>query len=121
MKVINIKNKLDLINDHWNPRVVAEPNGQQIRLVKILGDFPFHLHENEDEVFFVLKGKLRLDFENHSEILHENEFFNVPKGVTHRPFAEEEVELMIFTSNNNVNTGNIESDRRLDTDKLERI
>lgn len=121
MKAINIHEKLKLINDHWNPRVVAEPNGQQIRLVKILGDFPFHIHENEDEVFFVVNGILRLDFENHSEMLKENEFLVVPKGVSHRPFAEEEVELMIFTSNKNVNTGNIESDRTLDTDKLERI
>ena len=65
MKAVNILEKLKLINDHWNPRVVAEPNGQQIRLVKILGDFPFHIHENEDEVFFVVNGILRLDFENH--------------------------------------------------------
>ena len=99
MKVINIKSKLDLINDHWYPRVVAEPNGQQIRLVKILGDFPFHIHENEDEMFFVLNGKLRLDFENHSEYVHENEFLVVPKGVSHRPFAEKEVHLMMFTTN----------------------
>lgn len=121
MKVINIKSKLDLINDHWNPRVAAEPNGQQIRLVKILGDFPFHIHEDEDEVFFVVKGTLRLDFENHSEMLKEDEFLVVPKGVSHRPFAEEEVELMIFTSSNNINTGNLENDRTLDTDRLERI
>ena len=65
MKAVNILEKLKLINDHWNPRVVAEPNGQQIRLVQIIGYFPFHIHENEDEVFFVVNGILRLDFENH--------------------------------------------------------
>ncbi len=121
MKVINIHEKLKLINDHWNPRVVAEPNGQQIRLVKVLGDFPFHKHEDEDEVFFVVKGNIRLDFETHSERLKENEFFVVPKGIVHRPFAEKEAELMIFTTNKNVNTGNIKSDRTLNTEDLDRI
>jgi len=121
MKAINIHQKLNLINDHWNPRVVAEPNGQQIRLVKILGDFPFHIHEDEDEMFFVVKGKLRLDFENHSEKVDENEFLVVPAGVSHRPFAKEEVHLMMFTTNKNVNTGNLNTERTLDTSKLERI
>ncbi len=121
MKPINIKEKLELINDYWNPRVVAEPNQQQIRLVKILGDFPFHVHEHEDEMFFVVKGRLQLDFEDHSEILQENEFLVVQKGVIHRPVAEKEVELMIFTGNKNVNTGNLRNERTLDTDKLERI
>ncbi|MCK4979860.1 MAG: cupin domain-containing protein [Candidatus Delongbacteria bacterium] len=121
MKPVNINHKLDLINDHWNPRVVAEPNGQQIRLVKILGDFPFHIHEGEDETFFVVKGVLRLDFENHSEIVNENEFLVVPGGVSHRPYAKEEVELMVFTTNKNVNTGQLDLDRTLDPDNLERI
>ncbi len=121
MKPVNICHKLDLIEDHWNPRVVAEPNGQQIRLVKILGDFPFHVHEDGDETFFVVKGVLRLDFEKHSEIVNENEFLMVPAGVSHRPFAEEEVQLMVFVTDKNVNTGNLNVERTLDTDKLERI
>ena len=122
MKTININQKLKLIDDYWNPRVVAELNGQQIRLVKILGDFPFHKHEHEDEMFFVVKGKLRLDFEDHAEVLGENEFLVVPAGVMHRPFAEAEVELMVFTSNKNVNTGNLEDHQlKLDPKKLEKL
>ena len=122
MKPVNLSEKLGKIKDHWNPRVVAELNGQQIRLVKVLGEFPFHKHEHEDEMFFVVKGKLKIEFENRTENVNQNEFLIVPANVLHRPIANEEVELMMFVTAENVNTGNLENHKwRLDTEKLEKI
>ena len=121
MKKVNISEKLNQINDYWNPRVVAELNGQQIRLVKIIGDFEFHKHDNEDEMFLVIKGKLKLDFKEKIEEVNEGEFFVVPKGVVHRPVAEQEVHLMMFTTAENINTGDIKNEMTLDTEKLERM
>ncbi len=119
---VNIKKKLNQINDLWNPRIVGELNGQQIRLVKILGDdFALHKHENEDEMFMVIKGKIKLEFLNDSIDLNEGEFFIVPKGVVHRPIANEEAHLMMFVTVSNVNTGNIENKFTLNSNILERI
>ncbi len=122
MKAINISEKLSKINDYWNPRIVAELNGQQIRLVKFIGDFPFHKHEHEDEMFFVVKGKMKIEFEDRLEEVNENEFLIVPRNVIHRPVAEQEVELMMFVTAENVNTGNLEDHKwKRDTNKLKRI
>ncbi len=122
MKAINIAEKLSKINDHWNPRVVAGLNGQQIRLVKFIGDFPFHKHEHEDEMFFVVKGEMKIEFEDRMEEVKENEFLIVPRNVMHRPVAEKEVEVMMFVTAENVNTGNLEDhDLKRDTKNLEII
>jgi len=122
MKSINIIKKLDQIHDHWNPRIVAELNGQQVRLVKAQGEFPFHKHEHEDEMFFVVKGQVKIEFEDHSEIISENEFLVVPAGTLHRPVAEKEVHLMMFVTAQNVNTGNLKDHaKKKDSNKLERI
>ncbi len=121
MKKINIAEKMSHINDHWNPRIAADLNGQQIRLVKIKGKFDFHKHENEDEMFFVIKGSLKLDFRDQIVDVSKGEFIIVPKGVFHRPIAEQEVELMMFVTASNKNTGNIINDLTLETDSLERI
>ncbi len=122
MKAINVNEKLGKITDHWNPRIVAELNGQQIRLVKLIGEFPFHKHEHEDEMFFVVKGEMKIEFEDRSEKVKANEFLVVPKNVIHRPIADKEVELMMFVTASNVNTGNLEDyEWKRDTDKLERI
>jgi len=122
MKPVNLSEKLSKIKDHWNPKVVAELNGQQIRLVKVLGEFPFHKHEHEDEMFFVVKGKLKIEFEDRTENVNENEFLIVPANVLHRPVANEEVELMMFVTAENVNTGNLDNHKwKRDTGKLERI
>ncbi len=119
MQKVNVTEKLNQISDYWNPRVAAELNGQQIRLVKISGEFEFHKHENEDEMFFVIAGSLRIDTENDSFELTEGEFIVVPKGVLHRPVAKEEVHLMIFVAGSGINTGNLRNDMTLDT--LKRI
>ena len=119
---VNVEEKLMLINDHWNPRIVGELNGQQIRLVKIIGDeFAVHKHDNEDEMFFVIKGKIQLDFVDSKVDLNEGEFIIVPKGTDHRPIAEEEAQLMMFTTATNVNTGNVENELTKDSGALERI
>jgi mannose-6-phosphate isomerase-like protein (cupin superfamily) len=119
---VNIEEKLEQIHDYWNPRIVGELNGQQVRLVKILGDeFALHQHEHEDEMFMVIKGKIKLEFEDSSIDLNEREFFIVPKGTIHRPVASEEAHLMMFVTATNVNTGNIENKYTLNSNKLDRI
>lgn len=122
MKPINLHEKLSKINDYWNPRVIAELNGQQVRLVKFIGEFPFHKHENEDELFFVVKGEMKIEFENRYESVKENEMIIVPKNVIHRPVAEKEVEVMLFVTAENVNTGNLDDHQwKRDTKKLDKI
>ena len=119
---VNIQEKLNQINDYWNPRVVGELNGQQIRLVKIIGDeFALHKHETEDEMFMVINGKIKLEFLDGEQNLDEGEFFIVPKGVKHRPVTKEEAHLMMFVTASNVNTGNIENKFTLNSKTLERI
>lgn len=121
MQKINIQEKLDLINDYWKPRIAAELNGQQIRFVKIKGDFAFHKHDAEDEMFLVIKGVLKLEFQDKTICISEGEFIVVPKGVVHRPIAEEEVQLMMFVAENNINTGDIENEMTLETSRLDKI
>ncbi len=121
MEKVNISKKLSRINDLWNPRIAGELNGQHIRLVKIKGDFPFHKHENEDEMFFVIEGSLKLDFKDNIITLNEGEFIVVPKGVIHRPIAEQEVHLMMFVTASNINTGELTNELTLPANSLERI
>jgi mannose-6-phosphate isomerase-like protein (cupin superfamily) len=106
MNKINIAEKLSLFNDYWNPRIAGELNGQQVKLVKFIGEFVWHKHDNEDEMFYVLKGKFNLEFRDKTVELQENEFLIVPKGVEHRPVAECEVSVMLFEPATTLNTGN---------------
>jgi mannose-6-phosphate isomerase-like protein (cupin superfamily) len=106
MKAINLPEKLSQFNDHWNPRVVAELNGQQVKLAKLKGEFVWHKHDEEDELFYVLKGELHLEFRDKIVVLKEQECCVVPRGVEHRPVAEKEVEVMLFEPKSTVNTGN---------------
>jgi len=110
MEKVNISEKLSLIKDHWNPRIAAELNGQHVRLVKIQGEFVWHKHDNEDEMFYVLKGKLEMQFRDKTVEIFENEFIVVPRGIEHRPFAENEVSIMLFEPNTTLNTGNTKGD-----------
>lgn len=121
MQKVNISEKLNLINDYWNPRIAGELNGQQIRLVKIKGEFAYHEHEMEDEMFLVIKGSLKLDFQDRIVDVSEGEFIIVPKGFVHRPIADQEVHLMMFVTASNVNTGNKKNEYTLDTQSLEKI
>jgi mannose-6-phosphate isomerase-like protein (cupin superfamily) len=106
MTTININEKLSLFHDHWNPRIVGELNGQHVKLVKVKGEFVWHHHEEEDELFYVIKGKLRMEFRDRVEEIKEGEMIVVPRKVEHRPVAIEEVHLMLFEPASTVNTGN---------------
>jgi mannose-6-phosphate isomerase-like protein (cupin superfamily) len=119
MNKVNILEKLNQINDFWNPRIAGELNGQHIRLVKIKGEFAFHKHDNEDEMFLVIKGTLKLDFKDKLIEVSKGEFIIVPKGVLHRPIADQEVHLMMFVTASNINTGNIKNEFTLES--LEKI
>ena len=94
MEKINLSEKFSLINDYWNPRIVGELNGQQVKLVKFKGPFDWHHHENEDELFYVVKGSFEMEFSDKTVTVNAGEFLIVPKMVEHRPTAKEEVEVM---------------------------
>lgn len=110
MEKINLSEKLSLFNDYWNPRVAGELNGQQVKLVKFKGLFTWHHHENEDELFYVVKGSFDMEFRSKTIQVNEGEFIIVPKGVEHRPNAKEEVHIMLFEPASTLNTGNVEND-----------
>ena len=102
---VNIEEKLSMFSDHWNPRVVGELNGQQVKLVKFKGEFVWHKHNTEDELFYVLKGNFKMEYRDRTIDLKENEFLIVPRGIEHRPVADEEVAVMLFEPNTTLNTG----------------
>jgi mannose-6-phosphate isomerase-like protein (cupin superfamily) len=104
---INLAEKFALINEHWRPKVVGELNGQEVKLVKFQGEFPWHKHENEDEMFMAMKGSFRIEFRDNIVELREGDFLIVPKGVEHRPVAENEVEVLLFEPVQLLNTGNV--------------
>ena len=121
MKKVNLTEKLEQINDYWNPRSAAEFNSQQVRLAKVQGEFVFHNHDDTDEMFYVVKGKLKIDLKDRIEEINEGEFFIVPKGFIHKPIADEEVHLMILTGNENINTGDIKNDFTIDKSDMQKI
>lgn len=110
MDKVNVREKLALISDYWNPRIVGELNGQHVKLVKFKGDFVWHNHADEDEFFLVLRGSFRMEFRDRTVSLSEGDFIIVPRGVEHRPVAENEVEVMLFEPSNIKHTGDIETD-----------
>lgn len=116
---INLQAAFDSFSDHWNPRLAAELNGQHVRLAKLKGEFVWHAHENEDELFLVVRGGLTLKLRDRDIRLSEGEFFVVPRGVEHLPVADEEAWVMLFEPAETVNTGNPRSERT--RVKLERL
>ena len=111
---VNIAEKLAEIQDYWNPHIAGDLNGQQVKLAKIKGPFVWHHHQNEDELFLVLKGVLRLELRDGTVTLKTGEFFIVPRGVEHRPVAQEEVHLLLFEPASTLNTGNVIDHRTVD-------
>lgn len=107
MEKVNVEKKLSLFTDYWNPRIAGELNGQLVKLTKLKGEFIWHKHDNEDELFYVLRGKLRMELRDQTIEIHENEFLIVPRGVEHKPVADEEVSIMLFEPATTVNTGNV--------------
>ena len=119
MDKVNISEKLSTFSDYWNPRIIGELNGQHVKIAKFKGEFVWHKHDNEDEMFLVIKGKFKMEFRDKTVEILENEFLIVPKGVEHKPVAENEVEIMLFEPSSTLNTGNIRDELTRDT--LEKI
>ena len=119
MDKVNLAEKLAMFRDHWRPRIVGELNGQQVKLAKFQGEFVWHHHEHEDELFLVVSGSFRMEFRDRVVELAEGEFLIVPRGVEHRPVAEREVEVLLFEPASTVNTGSAGGERTV-TD-LERL
>lgn len=115
-KTITLLDKIRQIDDFWQPRVVAEMNDYQFKVVKIVGDFIWHRHDDTDETFIVLDGRLRIDFRDRSIELLAGEMAVVPKGVDHKPYAESEVKLLLIEPRGVVNTGDITNERTVEND-----
>lgn len=119
MSKVNIAEKFAKITDFEHPRIAAELNGQHVKFVKLNSEFVFHHHENEDELFLIVKGRLRMDFRDHHEWVEEGEFIVVPRGVEHRPVAEKECWIVLFEPASTLNTGNVQNELTLH--ELERV
>ncbi len=110
MSVVNIQEKFNLFDDKWTPKKIGELNGQQILLAKVQGEFVFHKHDNEDELFLVKKGVLEMHLRDKIITINEGEFYIVPKGVEHKPVAKEEVHILLFEPLSISHTGNVVAD-----------
>ena len=119
MATVNLSEKLAAFDDHWNPRIVGELNGQQVKLVKFLGPFTWHHHDAEDELFLVVRGRFRMEYRDGHEWIEQGEFLIVPRGIEHRPVADEEVEVLLFEPASTLNTGNVRNE--LTREALERM
>lgn len=102
---VNLEQKLQTFSEHWTPKIVGELNGQQVKLAKFSGDFVMHSHEHEDELFFVIQGVLYIELHDQTLEIQQGEFVIIPRGVEHRPYAEQEVQVMLFEPAATINTG----------------
>jgi mannose-6-phosphate isomerase-like protein (cupin superfamily) len=119
MHKVNIADKFAKISEYYKPHIAGELNGQMVKLVKTKGEFVFHHHDNEDEMFLVIKGRFRMEFLDRHEWIEEGEFIVVPRGVEHRPVADDECWLLLFEPASTLNTGNLVNDRTVA--QLERV
>jgi len=118
VEVVDLQEKFGQFSDHWCPRIVADLNGQQVKLARLEGEFVWHSHAEEDEMFLVIEGQLRLELRDRTLELGPGQMAVVPRGVEHRPVAEEEVQVMLFEPASTVNTGNVGGDRTVDPRRL---
>jgi len=119
MEKINLAEKLKQVSEYWSPKIVGEVNDFHVKIVKFQGEFLWHHHENEDEMFLVVKGTMRMRFRERDVMVREGEFIIVPRGIEHMPVAEEEVHVVLFEPKSTLNTGNVRNERTLP--ELERI
>jgi mannose-6-phosphate isomerase-like protein (cupin superfamily) len=119
METVNLAQKFNKFQDYWKPRLLGEVNDFHVKAVKLKGEFLWHHHESEDELFLVVKGTLRMKFRDHEAVVREGEFIIVPHGVEHLPIGDEEVHIILFEPGTTLNTGNISSERTVS--QLERI
>lgn len=113
-ETINLERSFARVSEHWHPRIVGELNGQHVKLAKLKGEFVWHSHADEDEMFLVIKGRLLMRFRDREEAVNAGEFIIVPRGVEHLPVAEQEVEVMLFEPAGTVNTGDAGGERTVD-------
>lgn len=119
MDKINVKEKFDMISKYWDPKIIGEVNDSYIKLAKFKDEFVWHVHENEDEMFYVIKGTLTIKFRDKEVILNEHECIIIPKGVEHMPYAKEEVHVMLIEAKSTLNTGNVINEKTVsDLDKI---
>lgn len=111
MQKVNLTEKFALFTEHWSPKIAGELNGQQVKLVKFKGEFVFHYHEQEDELFYVVKGSFDMHFTDKIVTINEGEFIIVPRGTEHKPVAAEEVHVLLFEPASTLNTGNTENEK----------
>ena len=114
-EAINIQEKFDLFSDHWSPKRIGVLNGQQIILAKVQGEFVFHKHDDEDELFWVIKGQLKIELRDRTITVNPGEFFVVPKGVEHKPSAIEETHLLLFEPLSTKHTGDVTANITVET------
>jgi len=119
MNKVNLAEKLNSISEHWKPKIVGECNGQMVKLVKFQGEFVWHKHDVEDELFLTVRGRFRMEFRDRSVWLEPGEFLIVPRGVEHRPVADEEAQVLLFEPASTLNTGDVRNERTVE--QLERI
>ena len=119
MDKVNLSAKFSSFHQHWSPKIIGEVNDSYVKAVKLLGEFVWHHHENEDELFLVVKGRMRMRFRDRDVLVGPGEFIIVPRGVEHMPVAEEEVQVVLFEPKTTLNTGNVRNERTLP--ELERI
>lgn len=116
---VNLNEKIETIDEYWSPKIVAELNNQQVKVAKVMGEFLWHHHENEDELFYVVKGKLFIELRDKTLELNPGEFVVIPKGMEHRPYAPNEAWIMLFEPGSTLNTGNKISElTKIDLDKI---
>ena len=119
MEKVNLSEQLARFSEHWSPRIVGELNGQHVRLVKLMGEFVWHHHDREDELFLVVHGRLAMHFRDRVVAVEAGEFVIVPHGVEHKPAADEETHVLLFEPASTLNTGNVRNERTVET--LERL
>lgn len=119
MEKVNIAEKFSQINDFWNPRIAGELNGHMVKLVKFKGEFVWHKHDDEDEMFYVVDGEFNMELRDRTIVIRKNEFIIIPRGVEHKPVAPNEVSVILFEPASTLNTGNTRGD--LTRELLERI
>ncbi|MFZ3217574.1 MAG: cupin domain-containing protein [Candidatus Acidiferrales bacterium] len=113
MEPVNLQEKLSRVTQYWSPKIIGELNDSYVKVVKFTGEFVWHHHDNEDELFLVVKGRLRMRFRDGERIVQPGEFIIVPKGVEHLPVADEEVHVVLLEPKTTLNTGNVHNERTL--------
>ncbi len=121
MEKVNLERKLALFTEHWSPKVVAELNGQQVKVAKLQGEYVWHRHQDEDEMFLVVRGRIEMHLRDGVIELGEGDLLVVPRGVEHKPVARDEAHVVLFEPATTVNTGNVRNERTLDPSAIERI